>query len=153
MTPLDRVKEFLAKISSPPEIIIFEQDTSTSALAAQALGVEVGQIAKSLVFTGKNGEAVMVVTCGDVKVDTKKLKNLVGFKPKFATGAEVEALTGFSPGGVCPFALLTDLPIYLDVSMKRYAVVYAAAGTHNTAVPLEFHRLLAITGGQSCDVC
>jgi len=153
MTPLDRVRGFFAKISSPPEIIIFEQDTSTSSLAAQALGVEVGQIAKSLVFTGKKGEAVMIVTCGDVKVDTKKLKNLVGFKPKFATGPEVEALTGYSPGGVCPFALQTDLPVYLDVSMKRYPIVYAAAGTHNTAVPVEFSRLQAITGGRSCDVC
>jgi len=153
MTPLDRVRRFFAKSSLPPEIIIFEQDTSTSALAAQALGVEIGQIAKSLVFIGKKGEAVMVVTCGDVKVDTKKLKDLVGFKPKFASCAEVEALTGYSPGGVCPFALQTDLPVYLDVSMKRYPVVYAAAGTHNTAVPLDFPRLLAITGGQSCDVC
>ena len=153
MTPLERVREFFAKIPSPPEIIIFEQDTSTSSLAAQALGVEVGQIAKSLVFTGKKGEAVMVVTCGDVKVDIKKLKSLVGFKPKFATSTEVKALTGYSPGGVCPFALQTGLPIYLDVSMKRYPLVYTAAGTSNTAVPIEFSRLLAITGGKSCDVC
>jgi len=153
MSPLERVKEYLAQIPAPPEIIIFEQDTSTSALAAEALGVEVGQIAKSLVFTGKNGQAVLVVTCGDVKVDAKKLKQLVGFKPKFASSTEVEELTGYSPGGVCPFALLKKLPIFLDICMNRFPVVYAAAGTPNSAIPISFSRLLEITGGQICDVC
>lgn len=153
MSPLDRVREYLSQIPSPPEIILFDQDTSTSALAAQALGVEVGQIAKSLVFTGKEGQAVLIVTCGDVKVDNKKLKKLVGFKPKFAIGSQVEELTGFPPGGVCPFALLNKLPIFLDVSMQRFPVVYAAAGTPNSAVPIAFSRLLEITGGQICDVC
>lgn len=153
MSPLDRVREFFAQIPLPPEIMLLDQDTSTSALAAQALGVEVGQIAKTLVFTGKEGQAIVVVTCGDVKVDTKKLKKLVGFKPKFASGEEAEALTGFPPGGVCPFALLKPLPIFLDVSMKRFPVVYAAAGTPNSAVPIDFSGLVALTDGQVCDVC
>ncbi len=153
MLPLDRVREFFAQIPSPPEIIILDQNTSTAALAAEALGVEVGQIAKTLVFTGKKEQAVVVVTCGDLKVDTKKLKKAVGFKPKFASSAEVEALTGFSPGGVCPFALLEPLPVFLDISMKRFPVVYAAAGTPNSAVPIEFSRLVTLTNGQICNVC
>ncbi|MGI6587804.1 MAG: YbaK/EbsC family protein [Peptococcia bacterium] len=153
MLPLDRVREFFAQIPSPPEIIILEQNTSTAALAAEALGVEVGQIAKTLVFTGKKEQAVVVVTCGDVKVDIKKLKKVVGFKPKFASSTEVEVLTGFSPGGVCPFALLKPLPVFLDVSMKRFPLVYAAAGTPNSAVPIDFSRLLTLTDGQVCDVC
>lgn len=153
MSPLERVKEFFAQISLPPEIIILDEDTSTSALAAQALGVEVGQIAKTLVFTGKEGQGVLVVTSGDVKVDTQKLKKVVGFKPKFASGEEAKALTGFSPGGVCPFALEKPLPILIDVSMERFPVVYAAAGTPNSAVPVDVSGLLEITGGQLCDVC
>lgn len=153
MSPLERVKEFLAQISLPPEIIILDEDTSTSALAAQALGVEEGQIAKTLVFTGKEGQGVLVVTSGDVRVDTQKLKKVVGFKPKFASGEEAKALTGFSPGGVCPFALLKPLPILIDVSMERFPVVYAAAGTPNSAVPVDVSGLLEMTGGQLCDVC
>jgi prolyl-tRNA editing enzyme YbaK/EbsC (Cys-tRNA(Pro) deacylase) len=153
MNSLERVKEFFAHMPLPPEIIILNQDTSTSALAAQALGVEVGQIAKTLVFTGKEGQGVVVVTSGDVRVDTKKLKQVVGFKPKFASGEEAQDLTGFPPGGVCPFALIKPLLVLIDVSMKRFPVVYAAAGTPNSAVPVDVSRLLEITGGQLCDVC
>ncbi|HHY06811.1 MAG TPA: YbaK/EbsC family protein, partial [Clostridia bacterium] len=101
----------------------------------------------------KKEQAVVVVTCGDLKVDTKKLKKAVGFKPKFASSTEVKALTGFSPGGVCPFALLKPLPVFLDISMKRFPVVYAAAGTPNSAVPIEFSRLVTLTNGQICNVC
>lgn len=158
MTPLERVKAHFARLPFPLEIILFEQSTSTSVLAAQALGVEVGQIAKTLVFKGKEKEdgkapCVIVVTSGDVRVDSKRLKELVGFKPKFADGDEALAITGYPPGGVCPFGLPDDLPVYIDVSMNRFPVVYAAAGTANSAVPVTVEQLLAATGGQLCDVC
>lgn len=155
---LAKVKAFMAGLPFPLEIILLAEDTSTSVLAAQALGVKVGQIAKTLVFTGhKSGEegaqGVVVVTSGDVRVDQKKLKALVGFKPRFASGEEAFLLTGFPPGGVCPFGLKEDLQVYVDASMNRFPVVYAAAGTANSAVPVTVDQLLVATGGQLCDVC
>lgn len=158
MTPLERVQAHFERLPFPLEIILFEQSTSTSALAAQALGVEVGQIAKTLVFKGKEKEdgevpSVIVVTSGDVKVDSKKLKELAGFKPKFADGDEALAITGYPPGGVCPFGLPLKIPVFIDVSMSRFPVVYAAAGTANSAVPVTVEQLLAATGGRLCDVC
>lgn len=157
MTPLERVKKFFATLPFPLEVILLDESTSTSTLAAQALGVEVGQIAKTLVFTEKNqeetGNHALVVTSGDVRVDIKKLRELTGFKPRFATGEEAEAITGFPPGGVCPFGIPGDLPVFIDVSMTRFPVVYAAGGTSNSAVPVTVEQLLKITGGKLCDIC
>lgn len=150
---LERVKEHFRTLPFHLEIILFEEDTSTSVLAAQALGVEVGQIAKTLVFQGKDGQAVVVVTSGDVKVDQKKLRDVVGYKPKLANGQAVLEITGYPPGGVCPFGLDKELPVLIDVSMKRFPVVYAAAGTPNSAVPITVPQLLASTNGSLCDVC
>lgn len=157
MTPLERVKEFFSTLPFHLEVILLDENTSTSPLAAQALGVEVGQIAKTLVFTGRgnNGEVrpVLVVTSGDVRVDLKKLRELTGFKPRFAQGEEAEAITGFPPGGVCPFAVPGDITVLIDVSMTRFPVVYAAGGTPNSAVPVTVEQLLRVTGGQLCDIC
>lgn len=156
--PLERVKEYFKNLPFRLEVKLFDENTSTAPLAAQALGVEVGQIAKTLLFKPKansedNKKGVIVVTSGDVKVDTKKLKELVGFKTKFANGDEAQAITGYPPGGVCPFALPRDIPVYIDESMKRFPVVYAAGGTANSAVPITFEQLLSSTDGQACNVC
>lgn len=156
--PLQRVQKFFATLPFPLEIILFDECTSTSFLAARALGVEVGQIAKTLVFKGReNGETpkenLIIVTSGDVKVNTKKIRDLVGYKPRFANGEEALAITGYPPGGVCPFGLPPDLPVFIDVSMNRFPVVYAAAGTDNSAVPITVEQLLQATGGRLCDVC
>jgi prolyl-tRNA editing enzyme YbaK/EbsC (Cys-tRNA(Pro) deacylase) len=67
-----------------------------------------------------------------------------------ANAEEVFEVTGYQPGGVCPFALKQTVPIYLDESLKRYDVVYAAAGTANTALPITFEQLREITGGKTC---
>lgn len=159
MLPLEKVKRFMEDLSFSLEIILFDdENTSTSPLAAKALGVEVGQIAKSLVFQGKKKDSpdpvgILVVTSGDVKVDIKRLKDLVGFKLRFANGDEAYSLTGFPPGGVCPFALPAEISVYIDSSLNRFSVVYAAAGTANSAVPITVEQLLMATEGQMCDVC
>ena len=106
-----------------------------------------GQIAKSLLFLC--GETpVLVVTSGDVKVDQKKLKNLVGGKVKFAPQEVVEEITGFPPGGVCPVALKTPIRIFVDASLRRFPVVYAAAGSPASALLLSVEQLLSISGGE-----
>ena len=144
---LVRVKKAIEKYEDL-KIITFETDTSTSELAARALGIATGQIAKSLCFTG-DGQPFLVISVGDRKIDTKKLsKQLLMKKIKFADAHTTEQATGFTPGGVCPFALATALPIYLDKSLYKYEVVYAAAGTSNSVLPVTPQKLLEITGAR-----
>lgn len=153
MTPIEKVKSYLEQLPVKLEVIEFQADTHTSELAAKALGVEAAQIAKSLLFVGKGeAQAALVVTCGDMKVDQKKLKQQLGYKVKFATPEQVMDITGFTPGGVCPFALKKTIPIFLDTSMQRFPVVYAAAGNAHSAVPVTVEQLVQVTGGQVCDL-
>jgi len=153
MTPIERVKSFLKSQEVKLKVIEFpEGATQTCELAAQALGVEPAQIAKTLLFIGKKSN-VLVVTCGDEKVDQKKLKEHFGDKFRFARAEEVEDITGFPPGGVCPFAVKSDVPIVIDKSIERFPVVYAAAGNAGSAVPVNLEQLLEVTGGQLLSVC
>jgi Cys-tRNA(Pro) deacylase len=146
MTPLERVEAFL-KDHPDLSVRLFDVSTHTSDLAAQALGVEVGQIAKSLVFNA-GGTLVLVVTSGDQRVNTKKLAKALGVgKVRFADADTVLDETGFPVGGVSPVGLLKQLPIYLDTSLQRFTMVYAAAGTANSALPVTPERLRDITSG------
>lgn len=152
MSPLERVQEF---IDSYPElkIVLFDSSTHTAELAAQTLGVTAAQIAKTLVFLA-DAKPLLVVTCGDRKVDTKKLARELGVKKvKFADAETVLAATGFTPGGVSPFGLPEEIPLYLDKSLYLFDVVYAAAGTANSALPVKPQRLQEITGAKMVDVC
>lgn len=152
MAEITRVESFLKKNNYKREIIRFNEDTSTSELAAQALGTEVARIAKSIVFKNKSDDFFMVVAAGNVKINNKAIKELTGSKAKMANAEEVLTVTGFSPGGVCPFALVTDLPVYLDESLQSYELVYTAAGTSNAVLPISYGELLDITGGIGCRV-
>lgn len=152
MDKIEKVRTFLNSRNPELKIIVLEEDTSTSYLAAQALGTEVGQIAKSILFKTKNDDYLLIVSAGDVKINNKAVKELVGSRVRMANAEEVEQVTGFSIGGVCPFALKQEVPVFLDESLRRYDVVYAAAGTSNTALPISFEELCRITGGQPCQV-
>lgn len=150
--PLKRVENFIADFPDL-RIILFDSSTHTSELAAQALGVTAAQIAKTLVFV-TDEQPLLVVTCGDKKVDTKKLAKVLETKKiKFADADLVLAATGFPPGGVSPVGLKEKLPLYLDKSLWDYETVYAAAGTANSALPISPDRLEAITGAKIVDVC
>ncbi len=152
MEAIARVRTYLQEKDSSLHIIVFEQDTSTAVLAAQALGTEVGQIAKSILFKTKNEDYFMIVCAGDIRIDSKAIRQLAGMKARMATADEVLEITGFYVGGVCPFALRNVVPVFLDESLKRYDIVYAAAGGSNTALPISYEQLCAITGGKPCDV-
>ena len=152
MSAIEKVKQFLYSKDPSVKELEFEDDTGTSFLAAQALGTEVAQIAKSILLKDKKGQYLLVVATGDARIDNKKVKQISPSRLRMATPDEVLEVTGFPVGGVCPFALKSELPIYLDESLKRFSVVYAAAGTPNTAVPVSCEQLTAITGGTWCDV-
>ena len=125
--------------------------TPTAPLAAARIGVEVGQIAKSLLFRSKDGSYHLVVCAGDKRVSSSKLKALVGSKASMADAEETLRVTGFPPGGVCPFGL-EGVSIWIDESLAAWPTVYPAAGTDSTGVPTSFESLLAITGGRRSSV-
>ncbi len=151
VTALDRVQSFL-KGYPDLQVVLFDSSTHTAEAAANTLGVAVGQIAKSLIFLADENP-VLIVTCGDKKINTKKFaKTLCAKKIKFADAPLVSSLTGFEPGGVSPVGLLHQVPIYLDRSLYDYPVVYAAAGTDNSALPVKPSRLQEITKAEIVDV-
>lgn len=129
------------------EIKLLPDDTSTAELAAQAIGTLPGQIAKTLCFLA-DGEPVLIVACGDKRIDTKKLGRKIGArKMRMADAQIVMEVTGFAPGGVCPFALPQPIPVYLDLSLQAYDVTYIAAGTPHSALPIMAEQLAEITKG------
>ncbi|WP_346353787.1 YbaK/EbsC family protein [Azotosporobacter soli] len=150
--PLKRIQDFL--IQHPDlSVTYFDQSTHTSELAAAALGVSPAQIAKTLVFLA-DAAPLLVVTCGDKKIDSRKLAKTVGAKKiRFADAETAETATGFPPGGVSPIGLLNEIPLYLDRSLWDFATVYTAAGTANSALPLSPDRLKELTGANVIDVC
>ncbi len=134
------------------EAVEFEEgSTPTSELAAQRLGVEVGQIAKSILMKGKDDKYRMVLCAGDRKISASLFKKLTGVKARMATADEVFDVTGFRPGGVSPFGV-TGIEIYIDESLAAYSKVYPSAGNDASGVPTDFSTLLAITGNRSCCV-
>ena len=122
--------------------------TATAPLAAQRLGVAVGQIAKSLLFVARDGRLFMLLCPGDRKVAASKLKAVTGSKLRMTRPDETRKATGFEPGGVCPFGLGPEVVVLLDESLAQYPIIYPAAGTNASGVPITFAQLVAVTGGR-----
>lgn len=149
---LQSVRAFLK--DRAPEIDIVELDVSTATVAEAAAGhgVEPGQIAKTLSLR-VGDTVVLVVAAGDARLDNRKVKTLLGGKPRMLNAQEVEAVTGHPVGGVCPFGLPAPLPVYCDESLRAWDMVVPAAGSRNSAVRIAPERLAEITGGQWVDIC
>lgn len=134
------------------EALTFEAgSTPTSEMAAAKINCRVGQIAKSMLFKGKDGAFRLFVCPGDRRVDNKKLKNFIGVKARMATAEETFALTGFKPGAVCPFGI-ESIDIYIDCGLRAYPVIYPAAGTDASGVPVTYQQLLNVVNASECDV-
>lgn len=149
---IDSVRAYLAQHA--PDLVIVEShlSTATVALAAAAHGVEPGQIAKTLSL--KIGDRkFLLVARGDYRLDNKKAKDAFGAKPSMLSHDEVVAITGHPVGGVCPFGLAHDLPVYCDVSLKAFAEVWPAAGSINSSVRIAPERLAELVRAQWVDAC
>jgi prolyl-tRNA editing enzyme YbaK/EbsC (Cys-tRNA(Pro) deacylase) len=141
----DRVKAILD--ANGLTALEFEPDsTPTSPLAAAKIGCAVGQIAKSLLFVGKDGSLFMVVAPGDRKIAQARLKAVVGVKFRMTRPDETLEATGYPPGGVCPFDIPARIRMFVDSGLSRYETIYPAAGTTSSGVPMTFAQLVAITG-------
>ncbi len=131
---------------------LFEKgSTPTAAMAAARLQVEVGQIAKSLLFVSKDKRFFLIICPGDRKVSSAKLKRACGTKTHLANPEETRASTGFSPGSVCPFGI-EEIPILLDKSLQAYQTIYPAAGTDSSGVAMTYQQLASITQGSVFDL-
>ena len=109
-------------------------------MAAEALGVEPGMIAKTMSFLqGEN--AVLILTEGTARVDNRKYKDTFHVKAKMIPFDQVEEVIGHAPGGVCPFGINDDIEVYLDESLKKFDTVYPAAGNDHSAVKLTIPEL------------
>lgn len=147
----ESVQRFFAE--NAPDITLIETDagTPTVTLAAEVHGVEPGQIAKTLSL--RCGDmSFLVVTRGDSRLDNKKLKQVFGGKVKMLNAETVLALTGHPVGGVCPFGLATNLPVYCDISLQDFDVVLPAAGSVNSAVRITPQRMAELVDAKWIDV-
>lgn len=149
---LESVRSFFAAHAPDIAVIVTEASSATVALAAEAHSVEPDQIAKTICV--KAGEDVMlIVAAGTRRLDNRKFKDRFGSKPRMLGAEEVLALTSHPVGGVCPFGLATDLPVYCDVSLQGYEEVVPAAGATNAAVRISPIRMADITQATWIDLC
>lgn len=149
---VQRVRAAIAANSLPGEIKVLGESARTAAEAATALGVEVGQIASSLVFQLPDGAPLLIITSGRHRVDTKKVASALGVEKLSRADIDwVKSVSGFSVGGVAPIGwqsenLTTQVKIVIDEALDDYAVVWAAAGHPHAVFPTSFAELQAVTG-------
>lgn len=149
---VEDVRRFFLERGYKDPIFEMEESTATVELAAKAVGVEPGRIAKTLSFRLKDRD-IVIVTKGDARIDNKKFKKQFQGKAKMLSAEEVLEVTGHPVGGVCPFGLKTPIDVYLDVSLKEYDSVYPAAGSGNTALKITPMDMKELTKGEWVDVC
>lgn len=130
-----KVREYLKAFGADGRILEFPVSSATVELAAKALGTAPARIAKTLSFRLKDG-VILVVLAGDAKTDNRKYRETFGEKARMLDREEAETLVGHAVGGVCPFAVNDGVKVYLDVSLKRFATVFPAAGSANSAIEL-----------------
>ncbi len=150
---INKVRSYFAQWNMEERIREFEVSSATVELAAQALNCEGKRIAKSLSFLGKDG-CILVVTAGDAKVDNGKFKATFQMKAKMLSASQVEEMVGHAVGGVCPFAIKEEVRVYLDNSLKRFATVFPACGSSNSAIELTISELEQYSNAvEWVDVC
>ena len=137
---IERARAHLAKYGLEDRIRELTVSSATVALAAEALGCEPARIAKTLSFEHGEG-AILVVAAGDARIDNAKFKHRFGMKAHMLSAERVEPLIGHGVGGVCPFGVSEGIPVYLDESLRRFDIVYPAAGTAASAVMLTLSEL------------
>ena len=149
---LESVKAWLATNAPDLRRIEVEDTTATVETAAKALGVEPGRIAKTLAVRAGD-RLFLLCTRGNARLDNRKCKDEFDARPRMLGPEETLELTGHPVGGVCPFGLKTPIPVYLDVSLQAFDVVYPAGGSLNTSVEVPTKRLFDLVAERWVDLC
>lgn len=142
-----KAKKHLEQIGLADRIIEFDTSSATVELAAKALGTEPGRIAKSLTFQWKD-TGVLILAAGDKRMSNSKFKAQFGEKAKMLSPEEVEQKTNHQIGGVCPFGIPEELPVYMDESLRAYDTVYPACGSSNSCAKLTVDELYTAAGAK-----
>jgi Cys-tRNA(Pro) deacylase len=146
-----RVQAALRELGVEIEILELEASTRTAQQAADAIGTELGSIVKSLVFLA-DGKPIVVLVAGDRRADPARLKALSGARRVMIADADqVRQATGYAIGGVPPLGHKTPLPVWIDRSLGRFEIVYAAAGGPRSIFPIGYAELVELTAGYAAD--
>lgn len=137
---LIKVREYLKKYGKDEEIVEFDESSATVAEAAQAIGCEEADIAKTLSFI-VDGKPILIVMAGDKRCDNHKYKEFFHEKAHMIPREDLVELIGHEAGGVCPFGINDGVTIYLDESLKQHEFVYPACGSSNSAIKLSIQEL------------
>ena len=144
-----RVIAALAEHGLTAEVNVLSDSARTAQEAATALGIEVGQIASSLIFKLPDGSPLLIITSGRHRVDTEVVAKNLGIETLSRVDADyVKEKSGFSIGGVAPIGWVSPATILIDQALNDYEVVWAAAGHPHAVYPTTFAELIACTGAQ-----
>jgi prolyl-tRNA editing enzyme YbaK/EbsC (Cys-tRNA(Pro) deacylase) len=147
-----RVREALARLGARGKVRALDDSARTAKEAADALGIEVGQIANSLVFMA-DGEPVLVMASGGHRVDTMAVAAVLEVSHvEKATADQVRQATGFAIGGVAPVGHPEPLRTIVDIALSRYDEVWAAGGHPHYVFPTSYDELLRITAGEAAEI-
>ena len=147
-----RTQRYFDSLGTGLQVIETSADTSTVPAAAAALGVEPGQIAKTLAVRAGD-QVFLLVTRGDARLDNRKFKERFAAKPRMLPLDETAELTGQPVGGVGPFGHIRELTLYCDTSLRDFDAVYPAAGSRSSAFRITPGELGRLTGAEWVDVC
>ena len=144
-----RVIAALAELGCAGQIKVLSDSARTAAEAAAALGIEVGQIASSLIFKLPDGSPLLVITSGRHRVDTDLVAQNLGIEKLGRVDADyVKEQSGFSIGGVAPIGWVSPAIILIDQALNDYEVVWAAAGHPHAVYPTTYDELITCTGAK-----
>jgi prolyl-tRNA editing enzyme YbaK/EbsC (Cys-tRNA(Pro) deacylase) len=151
---VESVEIFLAQRAPDVVLTSLDRPSETGWLSA-ALGIKPAQIAKTLVLRSADRGDVLLMACGDarVDVDNNKAKAVFGGKVRFVPAGEAAVLTGHEVGGICPFGLISPLPVFCDVMLKQFDIVVTGGGATHSAVKIDPLLMAAITHAEWIDVC
>ncbi|OGP89125.1 MAG: hypothetical protein A2156_13245 [Deltaproteobacteria bacterium RBG_16_48_10] len=144
-----KVQDALKALGFPNEVMELQTSTRTSAEAAQTVGCQVGQIAKSIIFRRKQTDKpILVIASGSNRVNEKRIEELISEPLGKADAAFVRQETGFVIGGVPPIGHLEKLDIFIDEDLLQYEEIWAAAGSPNAVFKLTPSDLIKMTDGR-----
>ena len=150
---IEKGRAYFRALGIEDRVMEFDVSSATVELAAKAVGVEGARIAKTLSFK-KDDSCILILAAGDARIDNRKFKDFFRMKAKMPSPDEVLTIVGHPVGGVCPFGINEGIDVYLDESLRRFATVFPAVGSGNSAIELNMEELFSYSKALAwIDVC
>ncbi len=146
----DSVREVLEEY----KLTALELEPSTTRISeatARQIGVSMGQVAKAILLKARTGRFYLAICPGDKRICREKAAETIGSAVRMANETETGLVTGFKPGGICPFGI-KRADILIDWGLAKYATIYPAAGSSGAVVAMSFSQLQVITGARVVDI-